>query len=362
MTTEHRDGQLAGRKKDGVEDQSNGQPEGKLEGQPEVELSDRPGGQADGHSVLALDLGGTKLLIGEVDQDGRILRSKQYPSGPLTQREALELITVSLDDYLETIGRAGKQPIAMGLGLIGLVDAGQGNWVMIDPDRKEEIPLAKLLQERYGYPCRIENDVKAAALAEQRFGAGQGVPDFIYLNIGTGIAAGIVAGGQLLRGWQNDSGEVGHMTVDYTGNTPCVCGRFGCAEAIASGGGMDRRLRLLAPRYPASPLLALAARGFVRAEELFLHAAGGDPLAAKIVANAADAAAELILNLVRVSNPELVVLGGGVAGSAWMKRELPKRLKLPMMDSVSKGVVFSALDPASVGLIGAATVAFSVQT
>ncbi|WP_068782459.1 ROK family protein [Paenibacillus sp. GM2] len=312
---------------------------------------------SEGETVLALDLGGTKLLIGEVDGEGRILSSKRYPSGPLTQRQAVDLIYASLDDYLETTDLIGREPAAMGVGLVGLVEAAAGRWLMIDPGRKEEIPLAGLLEQRYGYPCRIENDVKAVALAEQRFGSCKEVEDFIYINIGTGIAAGIVAGGRLLRGWQNDSGEVGHMTVDYTGNTPCVCGRFGCAEAIASGGGMDRRLRLLGQRYPDSPLLTLAAKGFVPAEQLFAQAEAGDPLAAKIVTDAADAAAELILNLVRVSNPELVVLGGGVADSAWMRRELPKRLKLPVMESVRRGLTFTTLNPASAGLIGAAAVA-----
>ncbi|GGA37111.1 ROK family protein [Paenibacillus physcomitrellae] len=317
---------------------------------------------SEGETLLALDLGGTKLLIGEVDSKGRILHSKRYPSGMLTQRQATELMMASLDDYLKTSGLVGGKPAAMGVGLIGLVEANQGRWLMIDPGRKEEIRLAELLERRYGYPCRVENDVKAAALAEQRFGAGQGISDFIYLNIGTGIGAGIIAEGRLLRGWQNDSGEVGHMTVDYSGGTPCPCGRFGCAEALASGGGMDRRLRLLGQRHPDSPLLNLAAHGFVSAEEIFTYAEADDPLAVKIAIDAADAAAELILNLVRVSNPERVVLGGGVAGSAWMRRELPKRLKLPVMDSVRHGVVLSDLDPAAAGLIGAAAVGLGAQS
>ncbi|MBB3128424.1 putative NBD/HSP70 family sugar kinase [Paenibacillus rhizosphaerae] len=313
----------------------------------------------NGDTVIALDLGGTKLLIGEVDKEGRILSSKSYPSGYLKQEQAVELICSSLDDFLATARPSGPEPAALGVGLIGLVDAAKGDWVMIDPGRKSPVALASLLQERYGYPCRLENDVKAAALAERTFGAGRATDHFIYLNIGTGIAAGIVADGQLIRGLQNDAGEVGHMTVDYTSGTPCVCGRFGCAEAIASGGGMDRRLRLLGQRYPGSPLLQLASRGFVRAEEVFAHADKGDPLAVRIAGDAADAAAELIMNLVRVVNPELVILGGGVAGSAWMGRELPKRLELPVMDSVAKGVIFSRLDPATVGLVGAATLALS---
>lgn len=313
----------------------------------------------NGDTVLALDLGGTKLLIGQVDAQGRILRSRSYPSGNLTQREAVELICSSLDDYLAAIGLEEPKPAAMGAGLIGLVRADEGEWTMIDPGRRDPIPLAKLLRERYGYECRIENDVKAAALAERKLGAGRDTNDFIYLNIGTGIAAGFFADGRLLRGWQNDSGEVGHMTVDYTSNTPCVCGRFGCAEAIASGGGMDRRVRLLGRRYPGSVLNQLAERGFVRAEDIFNHAETGDPLALKIAHDAADASAELLMNLVRVANPELVVLGGGVAGSAWMERELPRRLGLPLMNSVKRGVVHTRLKPSEAGLIGASVVAFA---
>lgn len=312
-------------------------------------------------TVLALDFGGTKLLIGQVDQAGNVLRSKSYATGFLDQRQATDLIIASLDDYLQEVGITGKAPIAMGVGLIGLVEAGLGQWTMIDPSRRDPIPLVERLESRYGYKCYLENDVKAATLAERQLGAGRGTDHFVYLNIGTGIAAGFVADGRLLRGWQNDSGEVGHMTVDYSGGTPCACGRFGCAEAIASGGGMDRRIRHIGQRYPDSPLLKLADSGFVRAEELFANADAGDPLALRIATDAADAASELIMNLVRVTNPELVVLGGGVAGSDWMRRELPKRLGIRVMKSVGKGVVLSQLDPSAVGLVGAATVAFGAE-
>lgn len=312
----------------------------------------------DRDTVLALDFGGTKLLIGQVDRAGTIVRSKSYATGFMDQRQATERIIASLDDYLRDVGVEGKAPIAMGVGLVGLVEAARGQWTMIDPSRRDPIPLAELLERRYGYACSLENDVKAATLAERTLGAGRESDDFIYLNIGTGIAAGFVVDGRLLRGWQNDSGEVGHVTVDYAGGTPCACGRFGCAEAIGSGGGMDRRVRLIGPRYPDSPLLRLADSGFVRAEQLFAYADAGDPLAVRIATDAADAASELILNVVRVTNPELVVLGGGVAGSDWMRRELPKRLGIRVMESVRRGVVFSRLDPSAVGLIGAATVAF----
>ncbi|MBJ6359897.1 ROK family protein [Paenibacillus sp. GCM10012307] len=312
-----------------------------------------------GSTVLGIDLGGTKLLIGQVNESGEILRSKQFPSGFLNQEQALELILQSLEDYMTTVGFVEPYPEVMGLGIVGLVDPNSGQWIMIDPDRKHPIAIARVLEERFEMAVVIDNDVKAATQAELRFGLGQNSSDFIYLNLGTGIAAGFVAGGKLIRGYQNDSGEIGHLSVNYKSNTPCVCGRFGCAEALASGGGMDRRIRLLGQRYPESPLLKQAELGFVGAKQIFDLADEGDPLAVLIAHDAVDAASELIINLVRVTNPELVLLGGGLAGSEWMRRELPKRLHIRVIKAVHKGVQLSSLDPASVGLIGAAAVGFT---
>ena len=306
--------------------------------------------------VLALDLGGTKLLIGLLDRDARNLRKKAYPSGYLTQDAAMRLIFDSLDDFLAE--NSDLTPCAVGIGMIGQIDARNGIWRMIDPDRRNPTPVARLIAEHCGLPCRADNDVKSAALAERMYGAGKNLDDFIFLNIGTGIGAGVFTDGHLVRGWQNDAGEVGHLSVSYDGNTPCPCGRNGCAEAIASGAGMDRRLRAFALRYPASPLIPLADAGFVRAEEIFRYAQVGDPLAVRLATDAADGASELILNLVRVFNPRRVVLGGGVAGNPWFQELLTGRLAVPLMDSVDQGVVLSELDPSTSGLVGASAVGF----
>ncbi len=308
--------------------------------------------------VLALDLGGTKLMVGLLDRSAHILRKKLYPSGFLTQSEAMELIFRSLDDFLTDLPPE-LRPGAIGIGLIGQIDARNGIWKMIDPGRKNPTPIAQQITERYGLPCRVDNDVKSAALAEREFGAGKNLDDFIFLNIGTGIGAGVFSGGNLIRGWQNDAGEVGHLTVNYDGNTPCPCGRSGCAEAIASGAGMDRRLRSFALRYPTSPLVSLSETGFVRAETIFGYAKENDPLAMRLATDATDAASELILNLVRVFNPRKVILGGGVASEPWFFELLNRRLAVPLMDSVDQGVVLSELNPSVSGLVGAAAVGFT---
>lgn len=310
-------------------------------------------------TVLAVDLGGTKLLIGEVDSDGKILNSKKYPSGFLDQKQAVKLLCDSIEDYRKEVGFTGQKPVKMGVGLIGQISPKTGMWMMIDPGRKAPTPIAQLLREKFQLECFIDNDVKAATLAEQKFGAGKDIDDFVYLNIGTGIAAGFVSNQQLIRGWQNDAGEIGHSTVDYNSNIPCICGRFGCVEAIASGSGMDKRVRQLMERYPASSLCKDAEKGFVSAERIFEAACNKDVLAMRVAMDAADAAAELILNIVYIFNPKRIILGGGVGGSEWMNTELSKRLKLPCMAEVEGGVITSLLNPNTAGLIGAATIALN---
>ena len=123
-------------------------------------------------TYLGLDLGGTKLLIGEMDSRGNILRYKKYDSGYFNQQAALEIIKSSLDDYIRTVGWYDQKPVAMGVGLIGRVDSNEGVWLQIDPSRTQRIELAKELSDIYGMPCHIDNDVKSATRAERVWGFG----------------------------------------------------------------------------------------------------------------------------------------------------------------------------------------------
>lgn len=304
---------------------------------------------------LGLDLGGTKLLIGEVDAGGTVLRHKKYPSGYLDQKAALDFIQNALDDYFSA--PSGFSPKALGLALIGRIDNRQGIWFQIDSQRAGEIPVCEILSKKYGIPCYADNDVRGAARAELRFGQGRRMEDFIYLNIGTGIAAGIVTGGQLVRGGHCNSGEVGHtlVGVDAGVDIPCVCGRVNCVEAIASGGGLDRCARALKDRYPGTAL-TIPDAGSVDAAELFQKAAA-DPLCAFLTDTAARAIAGLIMNLVRVSDPELVVLGGGLVSDGMLFPRICAYLNKYTMRFVTQGVALTALNPGFAGLLGAAATA-----
>ncbi|MCC8096301.1 MAG: ROK family protein [Tannerellaceae bacterium] len=310
-------------------------------------------------TYLALDLGGTKLLIEEMDRHGNILKYKKYDTGYFNQPAALEFIKKSLDDYIATVGWVDKKPRAIGVGLIGRVDPRQGIWLQIDPKRTDPIHLAKELSGIYDMPCYIDNDVKSATRAAQLFGFGQISENFIYINVGTGIAAGFVVNGKQIRGSHFNAGEVGHTQVGVNIGIPCGCGRMDCVELIASGIGFDRSARLLKDQYPAQLHIPEDLADRVEVKEVFNLSRKGDPLCSRLVENASQALANLIMNLVRVSDPDTVVLGGGIVSDGYIHTKVVEKLNPTTIRFVKNGVVLTKLNPDFIGLIGAGAVAMN---
>jgi predicted NBD/HSP70 family sugar kinase len=311
-------------------------------------------------TYLGLDLGGTKLLIGEVDPYGNILRYKRYDSGFFNQKSAFDIIKHSLDDYVATVGWVGEKPVSMGVGLIGRVDPNKGIWLQIDPHRTETIALADELTALYGIPCRIDNDVKSATRAERVWGVGQFSKDFVYINVGTGIAVGTVVNGRQIRGSHFNAGEAGHMRVGVNVGIPCVCGRTDCVETIASGMGFDRCARLLRDRYETRLTIPSENGKRVSVEEVVSLSKAGDPLCTVLVQNAAEGIANLIMNMVRVTDPDTVVLGGSIVANEYIFDRIQACLNQNTMRFVTHGVVLTKLNPQFVGLLGAAAVAMNM--
>lgn len=312
-------------------------------------------------TYLGLDLGGTSLLIGEMDRQGNILKQKRYATGYFDQQTACEIIQSSLDDYIANVGWAGENPPeSIGIGLVGRVDSEEGIWHQIDPGRTYPVALAKLLTDRYGIPCRIDNDVKSGTRAECVWGVGQHSKNFVYINIGTGIAVGTVVNGRLIRGSHFNAGEAGHTQVGVKIGIPCCCGRVDCVEAIASGSGINACARLLKDRY-ATELCIPENEESVRFSDVLTLSEKGDPLCTVLVDNAAQAIADLIMNLVRITDPDTVVLGGGVIAQGSMFSKVQSHLHKHTMRFVTNGVVLSKLDPQYVCLLGAGAVAMNLQ-
>ena len=311
-------------------------------------------------TYLGLDLGGTKLLIGEVDKHGNILRFKKYASGYFNQQAASEIIKSSLDDYIRTVGWVENKPVSMGIGLIGRVDPNKGIWLQIDPNRTQPIELAKEIGEIYGISCRIDNDVKSATRAERVWGVGQFSKNFIYINIGTGIAVGTVVNGRQIRGSHFNAGEAGHMTVGVNVSVECCCGRKDCVEAIASGSGFDSCARLLKDKYETCLEIPQDEGVKVDVREVIRLCQDGDPLCRVLVENATTGIANLIMNLVRLTDPDTVVLGGSIVADEYIFEKILNKLNHNTMRFVSNGVVITKLNPQFVGLLGAAAVAMDM--
>lgn len=309
--------------------------------------------EKDEATYLGVDLGGTKLLIGEMTSDGRLLRTKKYPSGPLSQPEALEVICRAVQDFLETVRpENAPMPIAMGVGLVGRVNSREGIWLEIDSARAEQIPIGAILSRRFGLPCFADNDVRSAAKAEVLFGMGRQSGGLIYINVGTGIAAGIMIGGRMLTGSHYDAGEVGHMVSGIPLRVPCPCGRMDCVEPVASGAGFDKCARMLAARYPETRLHIPQDGSRVRVEDVFALY-GADPLCTLLTDNGAQAIANLVMNLVRTLDPDTVVLGGGVMSDGFLYPHVMQKIDPYTVRFVTNGIVLTRLDAARIGLMGA---------
>lgn len=300
---------------------------------------------------IGVDLGGTKLLIGEITSEGKLLRWKKWPSGYLTQAAALELIQHGLDEFLSEPSDESN-PAAIGVGMIGRINNQQGIWMEIDADRHTPIPMAEIFSKRYGIPCFLDNDVRSATKAEMLFGFGRHSRHMIYLNIGTGIAAGIVSDGKIINGSHFYAGEIGHTSSGLPLRTKCFCGRTDCVEPVASGMGLDLCARLLAPQYPDTLLPIPQDGSKVRADQIF-SLYDSDPLCRLLTDNAAQAIANLVMNILRSSDPDTIVLGGGVVSDGFLFPKIKERLNPFTIRYVTNGIHLTELDPSFIGLVGA---------
>jgi glucokinase len=178
---------------------------------------------------IGIDIGGTKMLVGLIRADGRVLDRERAETRPTF---LVEDMTRAVAAMLERASAAGLRVRGIGVAVKGFVDPEAGILVRSMSLDLEDLPVASLLATSFGLPVRVENDVHACTLGELRFGLGRTHRSFIVLNAGTGISAGFVVGGRLHVGAGGSAGEIGHMVVAADEARRCVCGRTGCLEDL----------------------------------------------------------------------------------------------------------------------------------
>jgi glucokinase len=309
--------------------------------------------------IFAVDLGGTYLRVAAVDSVGRIV-SRLRLKTPQTDNPQ-DIVRV-LAGALTEVQREVNQIRALSIVVPGPIDAKAGKVV-----RAPNLPcldgfdLAVTLADQLRLPVIIENDANAAAIGELWRGAARGCRTIVCLTLGTGVGGGIILDGKLWRGATNAAAEIGHMSIEPFGGAPCGCGSRGCLEVYASATAIVRMAREAKPHYPAS---RLCTGDGLTAEVVYRSAKEGDDLAIEVFQRVGAYLGIGLANLINVLNPEMIVIGGGVA-NAWdlfdrdMRQQVNQRA-FPLPGAEVKIVRAQCDDDA--GLLGAARLGFREQS
>ena len=266
-----------------------------------------------GKNRIGIDVGGTNVKIALVDDKGSIIYSNSVPTrAELGYEYTVNNIKQAIRDLMSETKVTSIEGI--GFDFPGQIDYKNGI-VRLAPNIPGwvNIPIAKIIEDEFKIPTRIDNDVHCAALGELNFGAGKGCENFICMTVGTGIGSGIVINGKLVRGASNAAGELGHIKLQMHEGPLCGCGDHGCLEAFASGpsivamaeeyilGGKSTKFRELASGGEITPFIVAEA------------AKQGDPVARRIFARIGEYIGFGLSSVVNLLNPEKIIIGGGVA-------------------------------------------------
>jgi len=244
--------------------------------------------------VLALDVGATRIKAAVIAADGSRLAERRHPTG---RADGPEAVLARIADV--AAAACGPEIVSAGIAVCGAV--GPDGLVTAVNLGWDSVPAGDALSDRLGIPVTVLNDAHAGALGEGGFGAAQGMSDYLYVSLGTGIGAAIVKDGRVYSGDHGRAGELGHITVDKRG-PQCACGSRGCLETFMSAAALEARW--------------LAAHGTpLTARKIIDQVIEREPKASALWDEAIDALAEGLLTAMSLVDPAAIVLGGGLTGA-----------------------------------------------
>lgn len=313
--------------------------------------------------VLGVDIGGSRFRVGLFDDQGRRLLISEGDTNRSGGREwMLEQVRLRCQALLAESTR----PVgACGVSFGGPVDYERQLVTSIHSPGWHGFPLAQWIQETLHLPGRMDNDANAGALGEFHFGAGRGTNSLVYITLSTGIGSGLILQRQIYRGKDSLAGELGHMPLSDAGPT-CSCGGHGCLEAFSSGSAIGESARDLGRRHPEAVERIVELSGGevedITAKSVFAAAAEGNKAAVCVVRDAARWLARGLLTVVRILDPDKIILGGGVAQAGALLldpvREFLREMASPTI-GYSTEVVLAELGTLS-PLYGAAAMALEI--
>jgi glucokinase len=306
--------------------------------------------------TIGVDLGGTKMALGVLDEERNVLWESKERSTGQTEDELVEMLVREIDE-----ARLARPAIvAAGLGIPATIDRRRGVAIASVNLPITDAPVRDLVAERTGLPVFVDNDANVAALAENLYGAAKGTRHAVMVTVGTGIGGGLIIDGELYRGSIGAAAELGHTVVELDGpRCQGYCPGRGCVEALASGTALGREGRRVAEEQPDSALGALAAQGEqIDGRTVTEAALAGDETAIAVVALVGRRLGAALTSFANIFNPEVIVVGGGVIAAGELllapaREEVRTRALAPMN---ATPVLAAELGP-DAGMIGAAAMA-----
>jgi glucokinase len=314
--------------------------------------------------VLAIDLGGTKMIAAIISHPPQIIaRDYSLTLADEGMEAVSERIFSAIDRLLSAKNMDSSQLLCIGIAAAGAVDSERG-LVTSSPNLPgwHDIPLRDVVSRKYKVDTILINDANAEVIGEHEFGAGRGASNLILLTIGTGIGGGIIINGKLYTGATGSAGEIGHTTIDVNG-PKCSCGNIGCWETLASGRAMAKEAISRISHGEKSVLTGMVKGEIekITTEKIEEAARRGDPLALEVISRAATYLGIGMVNLINAFNPELIIVGGGVAKMGELLLEPARQVVRERAFRLAAGAV--RIVPTQLGddagVLGAAIFAYS---
>lgn len=259
---------------------------------------------------IGIDLGGTNIAVGVVDDRHRIVAEASLPTG--AHRPAEQVVADMCRAVELALDKAGLTPAdcaSIGVGAPGTCDPERGVVICSYNLNWFDVPVCAMLTAHFGLPARLSNDANCAALAETVAGAAVGCRNMVLITLGTGVGGGIIVDGRIVSGLGGAGGEPGHSLLVLDGE-PCTCGRRGCWEVYASATALIRQGREAAAAHPTSLLNRYPE---LTGRDVFDAADAGDEAAQAVLERYYVYVAAGITDLVNILSPEMVLIGGGIS-------------------------------------------------
>ena len=277
---------------------------------------------------VGVDIGGTTIKVGVVDEDFQIVKRCAVDT-PDTFEKSMKATADAVLKTLDEMGLDINDFPCVGIGTPGSISADTGRLVFSNNTNWKDVPMAEELGKYIPVPVLIGNDANCAIIGETVAGAAKGRKNVIMLTLGTGVGGGIIIGGKLFAGGDGVGAELGHMPIQHDGYM-CTCGIPGCLEAYASATALIRQTKEAIAAHPESAMNDwVKENGEVNGRCAFDCAKAGDKVANDVVDNYVSYIANGIGGLVNIFRPEVVLIGGGISNSGdflmdRIKAQLPK--------------------------------------